>query len=186
MTTSFLRRSLTLLLAAGSVTALHAQLPSDNAVWKTRCGVLTSAAPSIEKGATPAALVTATRGVAGAKFFRLAVDRSQEGQHQVACALFYLAAVADRAGNGGSTDTSAAGIASTLAAAEIKESQGQSLSFAERMAWARTKVSLVSGAGLTSVETQAVIVASTTMPLSLNPAPSPNTQMASNNPAKVR
>ncbi len=170
MPTRFLRSLATLAVAAGTVVAAHAQLPVDNPVWKTRCNLLAASAADINKGATPASLVAATRGVGGAKFLSLAAEASNDGNHTVACTLFYLSAIADRAGNGGKTDASAADTASTLAASEVKLLHGGSLSMSDHMTWTGLKFTLMRASAVTSNEAIAALDAAQTMPLSLSNA----------------
>ena len=179
MNTTFFRCLATLAVAASGVSAAaHAQLPTDNPVWKSRCNLLAASAADISKGSTPAALVAATRGVSGQKFLLLAAESANSGNHNVACTLFYLSAIADRAGNGSKADASASDTAITLAGSERKEMAAQSISFSDRMAWTGLKFTLLRANGLSGAETASVLDAATTMPLTLN-APSP-VQMADN------
>ena len=173
MTRSALVRSIACVFALllGASTALHAQLPQNNEVWKTRCNLLAASANAIQNGNPPSVLVAATRGVSSHPYYVLAVDRSQADQHYVACTLFYMAAISARAGNGGKADPSAADDYAILAGAEVKDARGESLTMSERFKRLEIKASALSGKSLTSTptETTAVIDASTTMPLSLTP-----------------
>ncbi len=158
-------------LVLGASAALHAQLPQNNEVWKTRCSLLAASAGAIQNGHPPAALVAATHGVNSHPYYVLAVDRSQADQHYVACALFYMAAISARMGNGGKVDPSAADDYVVLAGAELKDAHGESLTMSERFKRFQIKASALSGKSLSSTpaETSAVIDASTTMPLTLTP-----------------
>jgi len=158
-------------LALGVSAALHAQLPQNNEVWKTRCNLLASSASAIQNGHPPVVLATATRGVSSHPYYVLAVDRSQADQHYVACTMFYMAAISAKMGNGGKADPSAADDYLVLAGAELKDARGESLTMSERFKRFQIKASALSGKSLTSTpaETSAVIDASTTMPLSLTP-----------------
>jgi len=161
---------LSLLLSAA---ALHAQLPVNNDAWKTRCNLLAASAKAIEDGTAPPLLVAATHGVAGKPFYVLALNRSQANQHYVACTLYYLAAISERAGNGGKSDPSTASDDATLASAEAKEARGDSPSFYESWKRFTMKFTGLSGTTLTvtAAESSAVLNAATTMPLSLIPPP---------------
>jgi len=161
-----------LLLVVGLSTVAHAQLPQNNEAWKTRCNLLAASASAIENGNPPAVLLRATRGLSSHPFYVLAVDRAQADQHYVACTLFYMAAIAARAGNGGKPDPSAASDYAVLASAELKDTRGESLTMTERFKRIEIKASALTGKSLTSTptETSAVIDASTTMPLTLTPA----------------
>jgi hypothetical protein len=169
--TRIFKLSAVLLLAFGISVTLRAQLPQNNDTWKTRCDLLAASANAIENGHPPAVLVAATRGVSSHSFFVLAVNRSQEEQHYVSCALYYMAAIAAREGNGGKTDLDAANDYLVLAGAEVKSAHGQSLTMAEYFKQLKIKASGLTGQSLTSTpaQTEAAIVASSTMPLSLTP-----------------
>jgi len=173
MTRSALVRSIACVFALllGASTALHAQLPQNNDVWKTRCNLLASSANAIQNGNPPSVLVAATRGVSSHPYYVLAVDRSQADQHYVACTMFYMAAISAKMGNGGKADPSAADDYLVLAGAEVKDARGESLTMSERFKRLQIKASALSGKSLTSTpaETTAVIDASTTMPLTLTP-----------------
>ena len=157
--------------------AVHAQLPVNNDVWKTRCNVLANAAK--QGSATPAVFVSATRGIPGQKFYALAVDRGQAGEHYVACALYFLSAISEQHGNGGKADPKAANSDAILAGAELKLARHQHLSMTEHLKRVEMKVETLSTPlGLTSDETAAVITASTTMPLSATPPPANTTTQA--------
>ena len=173
MTRSAIVRSIACVFALllGASTALHAQLPQNNDVWKTRCNLLASSASAIQNGNPPSVLVAATRGVASHPYYVLAVDRSQADQHYVACTMFYMAAISAKLGNGGKPDPSAADDYLVLAGAEVKDARGESLTMSERFKRLQIKASAITGKSLTSTpaETTAVIDASTTMPLSLTP-----------------
>jgi hypothetical protein len=169
---ALLRSTATLAIVLGATVATYAQMPVNNDTWKTRCNVLATSAPAIVNGSTPAALVSATRGVAGRPFFVLGVDRSQADQHYVACTMYYLAAISARTGNGGKADPDAADKYGILAAAELKLAHGESLSFTEQFKRLQVKFSGLTGETLTLTpnETSSAIDAATTMPLTIAPA----------------
>jgi len=156
----------------GMAATLHAQLPVNNDTWKTRCGVLASSAQAIDNGSTPAALVSATRGISGRPFYVLGVNRAEAEQHYVACTMYYLAAISARTGNGGKADPDAASNYTILAGSELKLARGQSLTLSETFKRIQMKVSGITGTTLTLTpnETSAAIDAATTMPLSVTPA----------------
>jgi hypothetical protein len=161
---------------------MHGQIPKDNEVWKMRCNLLASQDQAIQNGTVPAPLVAATRGVPGAKFNTFGFDRSGMNQHYVACTMFYLAAIADRAGNGGKVDASASHDALVLAELDVKDAHGQDLTFSEKFKRTSGKATELTTPSLTSAELMAVIDAASTMPLSLNPPP---TVLAQKPKAKV-
>jgi hypothetical protein len=164
---SVVRRISALALVLGASAALHAQLPVNNDMWKTRCNVLATSAPTIDAGSTPAPLVSATRGIKANDFFVVAVNRADADQHYVACAMYYLAAISARTGNGGKADASAASTYATLASAELKQAKGESLSMGEYMKRVQMKFNALTGTPLTltPAQTSAVIDAAGTMPL---------------------
>src|SRR5579875_2255224 len=127
-----------LLLTAG-VARAHAQMPSDNDTWKARCSTL--AAQAADLNHLSPSVSALTRGVAGSKFQTFAFDRQAAGQHQVACTLFFLAAIANQTGSGAKADTSAAQDSLLMANLELKGMKGQSASFSE--SFARTRIKAV-------------------------------------------
>ena len=175
MTLSLIARLSTVAVLLGGA-ALNAQIPKDNDVWKMRCNVLASAEQGIEAGKIPAPLLTATRGVPASKFITFALDRSGMGEHNVSCAMFYMAAIANRLGNGGKVDPSAAHDATVLANAEIKVAHGQSLSFSDKIKQTTARANELLTPSLTAAELTAVIQAASTMPLSLT-APAQSAQL---------
>lgn len=126
------RSSILLILA---VLCLHAyaQEPLDNDVWKQRCTTLSASAEAIDKGSAPPALLETTKGIAGAKFAAVAHERGNAGQHYIACALYYTAAIAEYQGTGGKVEPSKAHTFTSLAAIELKRATGQPLTFKEKM-----------------------------------------------------
>ena len=164
-----LRNLVLLFLLAVTAAAVHAQLPVNNDAWKSRCALLSASSKEIEDGNPPASLIAATRGVAGKSFYVIALNRAQANQHYVACTLYYLAAIAEHQGNGGKADPSTSSDDATLASAEAKEARGESVSLYE--SWKRflMKFSGLSGTTLTVTadESEAVLNAASTMPLSL-------------------
>jgi hypothetical protein len=164
---SILRFLAALLFATGLTAAAHAQLPSNNEVWKSRCNLLASQSSAIDAGNLSPALITSTRGVSSHSFLVLAVNRSDADQHYVSCVMYYMAAVAARNGNAGAKDATAASDYAVLAGAERKDATQQSLTMSERMKRIKFKATNLSGLSSSPTETTAALTASTTMPLSL-------------------
>ncbi len=164
-------RSVLVLLALGIAASpsMHAQLPVNDVAWKDRCELLAASANSIQSATPPAALVSLTHGVPAHGFFVLAVDRAQAGQHFVACTMYFLAALADRAGNGGMRDPLMAANYATIGGSEDKLAHGHHLNMHEHVIRVKMKVEEMTGKplSLTPPETSAVLDASTTMPVSL-------------------
>jgi hypothetical protein len=163
-----------LLIVATAATLQAQQLPKDNDVWKTRCALLASYDNAIQTGAMPPALVSATRGVAGEKFAILATERSQDTQHNVACTMFYLAAISVRAGNGPKLTPKLQAKAvknySLLGHYEFEVAHGQKPQMTERMKRASIKAkNFGTPLTLNADESGMVIAAATTMPLSVSP-----------------
>jgi hypothetical protein len=154
------------LLAAA---AAHAQLPTDSQPWKDRCNLLASASAAIGSGHVPPMLNRVTRGVPSHGFLVLAVDRAQQGQHYVACTLYYLAAVADRAGNGGTPIPAQAFDEAIIGGSELKLAHHRHLNMTEHEKRIKFKVEELTGKplSLTPDQTQAVIDASSTMPITM-------------------
>jgi hypothetical protein len=150
-----------LLLAAGAARA-RAQMPTDNDTWKARCASLASQASDLNH--LPATATAMTRGVAGSKFQTFAFDRQAAGQHQVACTLFFLAAVANQTGAGAKADGSAAQDSLLMANLEIKGMKGQSASFSEGFSRARIKAVEISRPSLTVADEEKIVLAATTIP----------------------
>ena len=155
------------MLFLGSVA--HAQLPADNDAWKARCNTLRAAEEQIQNGKIAAELVAATRGVQGSKFLAFAFDRASANEHNVACVMYLMAAIADRNGNGGKVDISAAQDAELLAGVELKALHGDPLTFGERMKVMQTKVGQLIASSLSQKDADAVLVASSTVPISQGP-----------------
>ena len=146
-----------LLVSASSVAAL-AQMPSDNDTWKARCSVLAAQAADLSH-ITPS-VEALTRGVAGSKFQTFGFDREAAGQHQVACTMFYLAAIANQAGH----DASAAKDAQLLANLEIKTTHGQPPSFSEGITRTKVKAIEITHPALTLSDEEKIVSAATTIP----------------------
>lgn len=151
-------------LLLGSAAA-HAQLPTDNDAWRARCNTLRVAEAQSQSGKLSPELVAATRGVAGSKFLAFAFDRGSSGEHNVACVMYLMAAIADRNGNGGKVDVSAAQDAELLAGVELKEMKGEKLTFSERVKVMETKVGQLASSALTPKDADAVLVAASTVPI---------------------
>jgi len=155
-----------LLLTAS--TTLHAQLPVDSGTWKARCLLLSSNAANIQAGKTPAALVAATRGLPGADFYTMAVNRSQDGDRYVACTYYYAAAIAERAGNAGKHDYTAAYNDTVLAAAELRLAHHQHLTMTQHVKRFEMKVNAsTTSLTLNSEQSQKIQDAGGTFPITL-------------------
>jgi len=167
------RRILSLTILLGVATAASAQLPVNSEVWKERCNLLASSSAAIQNGKMPAELAAATRGVTARGFIVLAVNRAQAGQHYVACTMYYLAAISERAGKG--ADLTAAGDDAIVAGSELKLAQGQHLRMKEHTTRIAMKMHEMTGKPLilTPPETSAVLEAATTAPVTLTAAVPP-------------
>ena len=166
------------LLLAGTAVSLHAQLPGDSEAYKARCALLASQSNAVLSGTTPAALVSATRSIRGDKFYALAVNRSQAGYHYIACTLYSLAAIAERAGNSGQHNYKAANDDLILAAAELRLAHHQHLLMAQHVKRVEMKIDAIgSTLSLNSDETGQVLDAAGTTPITLAP-PDPALQRA--------
>jgi len=126
-------RCLTLSLFVSIAARAHAQEPVDNDVWKSRCLQLSSHSDAIDKGSAPPELLQATHGVPGAKFAAVGSERSNAGQHYIACTMYYTAAMAEHMGNGGKIDPGRAHSDIVLGGTEAKRAAGLPLSFKEKM-----------------------------------------------------
>lgn len=155
------------LLLAATAARAHAQMPTDNDTWKARCSALTSEASDLNH-LSPAVL-SLTRGVQASKFQTFAFDRQAAGQHQVACTLFFMAAIANA-----HADASAAQDSLLMANLELKGMRGQSASFSEGFARTRIKAVELTRPSLTLDDEQKVVLAATTIPFntaSVSPRP---------------
>lgn len=130
---------LTLLFAPLAVRA-HAQLPVDSDTWKARCLYLNTNAAAIDKGSATPELLAITHGITADKFAAVAHERSNAGQHYIACTLYYAAAMADHMGNGGKINPGRAHGFINSGDIEEKRASGQSLPFKEKMDSAGKKV----------------------------------------------
>ena len=151
MTTSFFRSAALLALAAGLTAATaQAQMPTDNPVWKTRCNLLAASAADISKGATPATLVAATRGISGQpSSSSLAAESSDCRQPQ---RRLHSSSISPPLPTVPATAASPILPPPTpprqLAASERKLIAGQSISISDHMAWTGIKFSLMRAGGL--------------------------------------
>jgi len=176
-----LRRVASLVIVLGATAAISAQLPEDSQVWKDRCNLLAASSAAIQNGSTPASLLAATRGVTTRGFFVLAVNRAQAGDHYVACTMYYLAAIAERSGNGGAKpDPLAVTNDAIVGGSELKLAHHQHLRMKEHEVRIKLKVEEMTGQPLTLTppETTAVLEAATTTPITLAPAVPPANQQA--------
>jgi hypothetical protein len=162
---------LCLVVLVGGAAFCHAQLPTNSGVWKDRCNLLASNSGAIQNGQIPPALAAMTHGVAARGYFVLAVDRAQAKQHYVACTMYYLAAIAERQGNGAKPDLLASTNDAVVGGSELKLARGHHLNMHEHVTRVRMKVEEMRGQplALSPPQTTAVLDASTTMPISLIP-----------------
>jgi hypothetical protein len=140
MSNKTLSQTLLLGVVTGLCAHATAQMPSDDDTWKARCNALSANATAIDKGSASQALLQTTRGIAGDKFEAVAHERAGAGQHYIACTLYFTGAMAQHMGNGGKIDAGRAHTDVVLAGAELKRATGQSLSFAEKMDSAGSKM----------------------------------------------
>ena len=145
-------------LLTASAAAAHAQMPRDNDAWKSRCAVLASQTADLNH--LSPAVAELTRGVPGSKFQTFGFDRQAAGEHNVACTLFYLAAIANQA----SKDASAAKDAQLLANLEVKAMKGQQPSFTENLSRTKIKAYEITRPALTLTDEEKVLLAATTIP----------------------
>ena len=139
-------------------------------VWKDRCNLLASFSTQIQNGQISPSLAAMTRGVPARGYFVLAVDRAQAKQHYVACTMYYLAAIADREGNGGAKpDPLTSTKYAVIGGSELKLAHGRHLNMHEHMVRVKMKMDEATGQPLTLTppQTTAVLDASTTMPITL-------------------
>ena len=161
-----LKVSLPLALLLASAPSMHAQMPNDNQTWKARCETLAAVQATIDAGAMTPKLVATTHGIPGSDFTMLALDRAHGEQHAVACTLFYMAAIAERNGNGGhGVDSLAAENRAILAHAEFLKLHNQPvpMSASLRLTGVEARHLLVPTPNEDQV--RAVLTAATTMPL---------------------
>jgi len=166
-------RAFAAILLFAIVASLHAQLPNDNEAWKSRCNLLTSQSAIIQSGNLPAPLISATHGVPADDFFVLAVNRAQAGQHSTACTMYFLAAIAERVGNGARPDPLTAANYAIIGGSEWKLARHQHLRMKEHVTRVKLKVEEITGKEsltLTPDQTMAALTAAGTMPLSLTPS----------------
>lgn len=146
----------------GGISA-HAQMPTDNDTWKARCSALASL--NDLNHPTPQ-LVALTRGIPGAKFVTFGFDRDAAGQHNVACTLFFLGAIAEQAGNGAAPNASVAQDDLVLADLQVKTLHNQSATFSERFTSMKAKAMQIMQPALTETDEENVMNAATTIPFS--------------------
>lgn len=143
--------------------AAHAQMPTDNDTWKARCSALASLSDLSHP--TPQ-LVALTRGIPGAKFVTFGFDRDAAGQHNVACTLFFLGAIAEQAGNHAALNPSVAQDDLVLADVQVKTIHDQSVPFSERFTVMKAKAMQIMQPALTENDEESVMDAATTIPFS--------------------
>jgi hypothetical protein len=140
-------------------------------VWKDRCNLLANYSTQIQNGQISPALASMTRGVPARGYLVLAVDRAQAKQHYVACTMYYLAAIAERQGNGGvQADPLTSTKYAVIGGSELKLARGRHLNMHEHMVRVKMKMDEATGQPLTLTppQTTAVLDASTTMPITLS------------------
>lgn len=146
-----------LVLSAAS-TAAHAQMPVDNDTWRARCTALSDFTADLSH-LTPGVMAM-TRGVEGSKFQTFAFDRQAAGQHNVACALFFLAAIANQSAR----DEVGARDAALMAVLEVKGMRNQSVSFSESLTRTKVKAIEIRRPVLTIPDEEKIMLAATTIP----------------------
>jgi len=153
---------------------LNAQLPVDSSVWRARCALLSSHAADIQAGKIPPALVAATRGLPGPDFYTMAVNRSQDDDHYVACTFYYAAAISERAGNSGKHDYNAAYNDTVLAAAELRLANHRHLTMTQHVKRFEMKVNAsTQSLSLDAEQSQKIRDAGGTFPITLEVANDP-------------
>lgn len=150
-------------------TTAYAQYPKDNNVYKMRCDLLAGQDSAIQSGSIPAVLAGASKGIPAAQIVTFAVDREKDGDHQVACVLFYMAAIASRAAN----QADDAKTYSVFAHTEYVKSTGGSPSFGEKLTRGKVEAAEIRKPALTSAQLTAIVDALNVMPISLTPPPAP-------------
>lgn len=153
--------------ALALTTAAHAQYPKDNAVYKMRCNLLFSQESAIQNGALPPALAGTTKGIPSGQISTFAVDRSKSGDHEVSCALFYMAAMAAKSENKPDEVKNYTVFAHT----EHAKANGGSPTISEKLTRGKVEAAEVRKPALTSAQLTAVIAALDVMPIDLAPPP---------------
>ncbi len=151
----------------------HAQLPEDNLVWKGRCNRLAALDAQLQQGKVTPALVALTHGVAGVDFTTVAFNRSSAGDHYVACTMFYLASIAETAGNGGSPRPHPARNRAILGQEEYRKAHHRKTTVTEELKRAEVEAGQISAPTPTTGQVGKVIEAADTMPTASTPSSAP-------------
>jgi hypothetical protein len=162
--------ALCLLAAPFIAFAAQAQLPTDSTTYANRCAQFAGNSGQIEAGNIAPKFISVTRGVPSHSFFVLAVDRAQHGQHDVACVMYYMAAIADSRGNGASSNALQSREEAIIGRSESKLAHHHHLDALEHEKRVKYKVEEMTGSKALSLppdQTQAAIDAASTMPLSM-------------------
>jgi hypothetical protein len=165
----------------GAATAASAQLPKDSEVWKDRCNLMTASATAIQNGNPPAQLVAATKGISSRGFLVMAINRGQDGDHYVACTMYYMASMAEHSGNGGAKpDPLMATNYAVVAGSEERLARHLHLHMHQHVVRMKLKVEEMTGQPMTTSPevTQAVLDAAGTAPITLDGGMPPANQQA--------
>ena len=130
--------------------------------------MLSGLAAQIEAGKAPATLVTATHSLPSIQFATFGFDRSRATNHNVACAMFFMAAIAERAGNGtGGGNPRTAHNLLVVAQSEVMLAQGHKPTMKQHVKRGEEEAKQVSAKPLTGEESAAIINAVGTLPLKM-------------------
>ncbi len=146
--------------------AAQAQMPVDNLAWKGRCIRLNAMKGAIEAPVLDPALAQSAQGVTSEKFMTMGFDRARAKEHYVACTMFYMAAIAQRAGNGGvKPNPRSAHNLDVVALAEYQLAQQQKLTMVEHVKRAEVELKEVAAKPLTAEDSAQIIHAASVLPV---------------------
>ena len=152
------------LLFSAAATAAHAQMPQDNEVWKARCKMLNGLAATIDAGNTPPVLAAATHGLPSIQFAEFGFDRSRATEHNVACTMFYMAAIAERAGNITNNPKTAHNLI-VVAQSEYALAHGRKVTALQHVKRGEEEAKQVGAKHMDSAQSEAVLQATSTFPI---------------------
>ncbi len=165
MTRKWLSYALAFAALSFSAAAAHAQMPEDNAAWTARCAMLNSLATQIDGGHVPASLAAGTHGVPSIEFATFGFDRSRASEHNVACTMFFMAAIAERNGNGAAANPKTAHNLLVVAQSEVALAHKVKVTTLQHMKRGEEEAKQVKAKSLTADQSSAVLAAADTLPL---------------------
>jgi hypothetical protein len=152
------------LLFCATVSAVYAQMPTDNDTWKLRCNLLHDNVSRL--GVAPPWLTSTPQQVAGPRYTTFGWDRDHAAQPAVACVLFYLGAIADHNAPVNHADHIHSIESSTMGLVEWQTLHGQKITDRQKITRVHAKAAEIPKPALTVPEEEAIVAASSTMPLS--------------------